>query len=148
MRPCLSVMGRPSSCVGVRSLCLEIASTAGMIVHAYVQLSTSAAHGSIWAGVQLSKLSAEVHEYEGGLEGARPCVGPQAYVVINCADRRRWALRPRPDRYRHMRQLGYTVGSSWSRAAPRLWTTVEQGLLLPPRLPRAARLIERIGLLT
>ena len=89
-----------------------------------------------------------VHEYEGGLEGARPCVGPQAYVVINCADRRRWALRPRPDRYRHMRQLGYTVGSSWSRAAPRLWTTVEQGLLLPPRLPRAARLIERIGLLT
>jgi len=41
-----------------------------------------------------------------------------------------------------------TVGSSWSRAAPRLWTTVEQGLLLPPRLPRAARLIERIGLLT
>jgi len=79
MRPCLSV-GRPSSCVGVRSLCLEIASTAGMIVHAYVQLSTSAAHGSMWAGVQLSKLSAEVHEYEGGLEGARPCVGPQAYV--------------------------------------------------------------------
>jgi hypothetical protein len=78
----------------------------------------------VWAGVQLSKLSAEVHEYEGGLEGARPCVGPQAYVVINCADRRRWALRPRPDRYRHMRQLGYTVGSSWSRAAPRLWTTV------------------------
>ena len=36
----------------------------------------------VWAGVQLSKLSAEVHEYEGGLEGARPCVGPQAYVVI------------------------------------------------------------------
>jgi hypothetical protein len=83
-----------------------------MIVHAYVQLSTSAAHGSMGrTGVQLSKLSAEVHEYEGGLEGARPCVGPQAYVVIvlivggGPCGLARIAIG--------MRQLG-TVGSSWT----------------------------------
>ena len=70
-------------------------------------------------------------------------------ICGDCADRRRWALRPPLARIAiGMRQLGYGRGSSWSRAAPRLWTTVEQGLLLPPRLPRAARLIERIGLLT
>ena len=119
-----------------------------MIVHAYVQLSTSAAHGSMWAGVQLSKLSAEVHEYEGGLEGARPCVGPQAYVVINCADRRRWALRPRPNRYRHMRQLGYgrvVVVESCAEAVD------DCGAGLTPTASTAAGcapLIERIGLLT
>jgi len=72
MRPCLSVYG--ATVILRRSaLSLEIASTAGMSMHIRpVQVLRT----EVWAGVCLSKLSAKVHEYEGGLGGARPCVGP------------------------------------------------------------------------
>ena len=100
----------------------------------------------VWAGVQLSKLSAEVHEYEGGLEGARPCVGPQAYVVIvlivggGPCGLARIAIG--------MRQLGYgrvVVVESCAEAVD------DCGAGLTPTASTAAGcapLIERIGLLT
>ena len=47
-----------------------------------------------------------------------------------------------------MRQLGYGRVVVVESCAEAVDDCVEQGLLLPPRLPRAARLIERIGLLT